>query len=486
MVFERFGSTNRGPVDSNSWPLLLLGIVVGLAPAGGLVGGPTSQPEGPPAAAAPKTQPTPPGDDAVPAPLAASGERRNASPGKPAPQAAPPAAKPATPPANPPANSPPPKPVQPPAAQKSAGEAASAAPVQPSAQPQPPAAAGQPPGTMATATQPTTIEPAADGTVSVVVTPPSEPAPAKKPAAPARLQPPPPPTAYDAAVSTPPTDAATVLEAASQPLEPPAAAGSNSGPTSESLYSRPLPLLEALQRSGDRSRRLWITQAYWKVAADFGQLRFAAEAVGRLDLIAPGRDPRDRGLLDVAIAAARADLADVRAGLVADQQQLVDLVRLPIGGPLPWPVDRPLIGPYETHFAAIFSTRPATGRVRAIDRMLPSRHQAVEARAAAVLAADDAVASAEADHARGGRPIESVLAAHQMLRRQQRQFLETLAAYNLEIAEYAMAVADVTVPDEQFVSMLIESPAPWTRQPPATVVPANNLQPISPQIPQSQ
>ena len=59
---------------------------------------------------------------------------------------------------------------------------------------------------------------------------------------------------------------------------------------------------------------------------------------------------------------------------------------------------------------------------------------------------------------------------------------EALAAYNLDIAEYAMAVADVTVPDGQYVSMLIGNPVPWTPQPPATVVPATNLQPLEPQI----
>ena len=44
-------------------------------------------------------------------------------------------------------------------------------------------------------------------------------------------------------------------------------------------------------------------------------------------------------------------------------------------------------------------------------------------------------------------------------------FLEAVRSYNLEIAEYAMAVADLSLPDEQFVSMLIASPAAWQPQP---------------------
>jgi hypothetical protein len=231
------------------------------------------------------------------------------------------------------------------------------------------------------------------------------------------------------------------------------------------LYARPLSLLESLQRSGDPTRRLWITQAYWKVSSGYAALRLASEALDRLELVAPSSDPHDRVVLDVGLAAARAELADARAAVVATQQELVDLIRLPVNEPLPWPVDRPLTTAYETHFQAIFSTRLATGRIRAIDRMLPSKHEALESRAAAVLAAEQALAMAETDHARGKRPIEAVIAAAAAVRSQQREFLASLTAYNLDIAEYAMAVADLTLPDDRYVSMLIGTPIQW-RQPP--------------------
>ena len=237
-------------------------------------------------------------------------------------------------------------------------------------------------------------------------------------------------------------------------------------PVDAQLYARPLPLLEAIERAADKSRRLWIAQAYWKVSAAYAQVRCCTEAIERLELIAPGADPHDRATLDVAVAAARADLADARAQLGVAQQELVDLARLPLTEPLPWPVDRPLAGPYQTHFDAIFSTRPATGRVRAIARTLPARHEALESRAAAVRAAAKAMAMAEADHAKANRPIEAVVAAHAALVGQQRDFLQATKAYNLDIAEYAMSVADATVPDDRFVSMLIGTPIQW-RQPQA-------------------
>jgi hypothetical protein len=203
------------------------------------------------------------------------------------------------------------------------------------------------------------------------------------------------------------------------------------GAEAASLYVRPLSLLEALERSGDRTRRLWIVQAYWKVSVAHASVRTATNALERLELVAPGGDPHDRGVLDVATAAARADLADAQARLAIAQQDLVDLSRLPLG------------------------------------RTLPVRHEAIEARATAVRAAEAALARAEADHAKAARPIEAVIAAHAALVSQEREFLEATRAYNLEIGEYAMAVADLSVPDDAFVSMLIGTPIQWRQQAPA-------------------
>ena len=307
-------------------------------------------------------------------------------------------------------------------------------------------------------------EPAADGTVSIVV-----------------------PSSAGGHGEQPAVSVATdVLSRSLEPLEsglrggppvgsPSAGPGRPTGAPAMAgltVYARPLPLVEALERSGDRGRRLWISQAYWKVSAGFAMLRWTAEALERLELIAPSGDPHDRAVLDVAVAAARADLADARAELIAAQQELVDLVRLPAGDPLPWPVDRPLAGPYQTHFDTIFANRPATGRIRAIVQMLPSKHEALEARAAAVIAAQKAMQMAEADHAKGQRPIEAVTAAHAAVTGQQLEFVTIMKAYNLDIAEYAMAVADLSVPDDRFVSMLIGTPIQWRPQPVAATPPA--------------
>lgn len=286
----------------------------------------------------------------------------------------------------------------------------------------------------AAATAPREI--AADGTVSVVVDPPAA-----------------------IATASPAPEASEAATLLGELLEP--AARGQGGPPPD----RPLPLLEALERSGDRTRRLWITQAYWKVAAACARLKQATAAVERLDLVAPGAAGHDRAVLDALAAEARSERAEAEASLVAAQQELVDLVRLPVGEPLPWPVDRPLVTAYQTHFDTIFAARAATGRVRAIHRMLPSRHEALEARAAAVRAAAEAFTLAEVEHAKGNLPIEAVAAAQARLVRQERAFIDDVQIYNNEIAEYVMAVGDFSVPDDRFAAMLIGTPIPWRQQP---------------------
>ena len=271
-----------------------------------------------------------------------------------------------------------------------------------------------------------------------------------------------------------PTPAATEL--AARLLAEPSAADI------DLVGGRPLTLIEAPERSGDRARRLWITQAYWKASAALAAVRSVTEGVERLDLVAPGGAPRDRDAVDAAAGSARADLAVARAELAASRQELADLVRLPPGEPLPWPVDRPLTSAYETHFQVIFANRPTTGRLRAIDRMLPHRHAAVEARAVAASAARRAVAAADEDHARGACPVEAVLGAHGALLTLERDWARDVRAYNTDVAEYVMAVADATVPDEQFARMLIGTPLPWRPPTPGQPLAAGLATPGGPTI----
>jgi len=304
----------------------------------------------------------------------------------------------------------------------------------------------------------------ADGTASIVVPDPPRQPPRTSSAA-AQRQP-------DAAADLP---AARLLADALMP--PPAAFELARG---GAPAGRPVPLLEALERSGDRSRRLWITQAYWKLAAAAARHRFAADAEERLSLVAPGGNADDLAMLDAAIHGARGRAATAVVELISAQQELSDLVRLPVTEPPPLTADRPLTSAYQTHFETIFALRPATGRVRAIHRQLPAAHAAILARAQATAAAQERFDVVEALYAQAKKPINAVLSAHDAITAQQQAFVDAVAAYNLAIAEYVMAVADLSVPDEQFASMLIGQPIAWRAPQGAGIVP------VSGQIPPGQ
>jgi hypothetical protein len=99
--------------------------------------------------------------------------------------------------------------------------------------------------------------------------------------------------------------------------------------------------------------------------------------------------------------------------------------------------------------------------------MLPGRHEAVEARAAAAAAAGETFAMAESDHAKGRRAVESVIAAEAAVAAQQREFVQAVKAYNCDIAEYVMSAVDLSVPDDRFAAMLIGTPIAWRPQGPA-------------------
>lgn len=326
----------------------------------------------------------------------------------------------------------------------------------------PPAPPPPIPSSPATSTGPQ----ASDGTVSVLAPSP----------------PPPPLSVAPPAVSAPnasappalsPPNAAAVLVA--RGLAPPYAPI----PGEEALAPRPVPLLEALERSGDRSRRLWITQAYWKLAAASLRHRFAVEAEERLSLVAPGGSAEDLVHLELSLETARGRSAGAGAELVAAQQELADLVRLPVTDAPAMAADHPLSLAYQTHFETIFASRPATGRVRAIHRQLPLQHRAVVARAQATYAAVERFNSMETLNAQGKKPLGAVITANEGIVTQQEAFVDAVLDYNLAIAEYVMAVADLSVPDERFAAMLIGQPLPWRPSSPQ----GDRVIPVSGQLP---
>ena len=265
-------------------------------------------------------------------------------------------------------------------------------------------------------------------------------------------------------------------------------AESLTAPKDSALVGRPTTLLESMSRVGsDRSRQAWIVRDYWRLSAAEGDYDWAADELARLDRIGAAKG-LEAAELSAAQAAAQARLDEARVGVVAAQQELADLLGITGNAQLPLASDVPLVGPYRTYFDTLFAARVPPPRTRAIDRSLPIRLEAIQARTAAVQAATSAVHYAEESRAKGQLDLRELIDCQADLARQRRSFLTTVRDYNLEIGEYALAVADPSIANDRLVAMmiLVKSPAPLTatgRQEPTLARPPSDEALLQPALP---
>jgi hypothetical protein len=221
-------------------------------------------------------------------------------------------------------------------------------------------------------------------------------------------------------------------------------------------------LAEALSGMPEQ-QRLTVVGKYWRLSRAIRDHRWALDELKRLEAVAPNRNAVEGPMLSTARAAAEARVHDAELVLVRARESLGDSVTaaVPAASKSDFITgDRPLLGPYNTYFSAIFANRTPPGRMREIDRALPIRLQSVADRTAAVQSAMSAVHTAEEAHAKGETDMRTVLACHEQLHVQRRALLDAVLDYNLDIAEYAATVAAPGTPNDKFVAMLIH-----TRQP---------------------
>ena len=124
------------------------------------------------------------------------------------------------------------------------------------------------------------------------------------------------------------------------------------------------------------------------------------------------------------------------------------------------PADLPLVGAYRTLFAELFAGQQAPQRAAMLDQALPLRNKAVEAHAAALVAAEDALDAAIELQSGGQGRLAGVVAALDALVRQQRAFLAAVCRYNHDIADYALAVVSPRTSPEILVGTLIKQNRP--------------------------
>ncbi len=214
----------------------------------------------------------------------------------------------------------------------------------------------------------------------------------------------------------------------------------------------------------DEQKRLTAVDEYWRLSRAVSDYIWTNDELERLDKAVPSRVLVENPMISTARAIAAARVHEAELNVAKAQQSLISLGSMPqttfAAGILP--ADRPLVGPYHTYYQEIFAHRTAPARARELDAALPIHLKIIDSHAAAVRSAMDAVHYAEEAHAHGEADVRTVLACHEDLHKQRRDFLNAVYNYNLDVAEYAATVAAPGTSEDKFVVMLIR-PKPADR-----------------------
>lgn len=221
-------------------------------------------------------------------------------------------------------------------------------------------------------------------------------------------------------------------------------------PNGSALGGQPVTVLSVLASSADRRQQLELMRAYWRLVQAMGEYRFCSEHVKNLGSVEPGG--KESASLRLARASAEAMLRQSELEATGAQCELGRLMQLAPGTPLPLPADKPHVGPYRTNYQELFSGRTPPESAVLMERILPIRRQAIDARAAAVVAAED-VLTTLLEQPRHATDAETT--CRRELLRQQRALMRAACDYNRDIAEYGLAVAAPATSPEALTAILI-------------------------------
>ena len=230
-------------------------------------------------------------------------------------------------------------------------------------------------------------------------------------------------------------------------------------PPGHKLTGKPLTLLTAISSVGNRTGQLEVVHAYWRLVEAVSLYHFNLDHDRRLRDDTFGLESDQQGLLRTARAASAAMVQESEAAAVVAQYELAVAAMLTQDAPLPLPADRPHVGPYVTHFSNLFVMRAAPAAARLINRTLPIRQRAIDARASALLAARNAQSATIDAHRNGKASFSDVLISMDQCLRQRQTLIRSVCLYNREIADYALTVAAPGAPGQELVGMLIRPSA---------------------------
>jgi len=208
-----------------------------------------------------------------------------------------------------------------------------------------------------------------------------------------------------------------------------------------------------LARANDSSLRLRVVKAYWQWTFCCSQQRLYEQQMARLQSMDHGDTGGSeyesaKALLKVRQQQNELDLVEVR-------HELSTLTLVSIGE-LTWPGDFPVVGRFRTEYELLFQNRQAPPALEKINLALPKIWQLLAAQSAAVGVLDKSVEESEAAYEAGEISMSNLLGSYQQLEQVEQQYLLTVKRYNVEIAEYVIAVTGQTSSRERLVGMLIK------------------------------
>ncbi len=217
--------------------------------------------------------------------------------------------------------------------------------------------------------------------------------------------------------------------------------------------TKPVRLRVALAKVADTARREAMVKVYWETVAagiktglwsDYlEQLRSAPIPATDINLVraveARARWEAERAFLDLRSAQAR----------------LAELLSWPRSEPPPLPGDLFLLSEYRTYYEEVYSRQGLPLRIHLLGRTIPLRWRELQAAVAALKPAEDwRVAAVQALSQGKGSTMEFLRAAECRLEAEL-GIVESLCAYNQEIAEYALSVAGAGLSPDSIAAMLI-------------------------------
>ena len=228
---------------------------------------------------------------------------------------------------------------------------------------------------------------------------------------------------------------------------------------------KPMSLSDCLWRDPNADKRGTV-ETFWLVRQRAAEYQLLAGEADFYEALTPAvlerrrepSGPSDMLRLRSAQLAAQATLREKHAALIEAQYALA--MRLGMLADPVWPLAStiPHSGSYLLKLEVQARGVAETWAVRRLAAMIPGQSENVQQRAAAVVEADAARATAAEQYRAGQASIAAVLATIAEQRQQTAAFLESLTAYNRSIAEYALGVLPPGTPADKIVSALVVKP----------------------------